>query len=113
MRGRPLAVDTACTDACVDYRAVVDPPDPRWVTAEARKRLKLRYGADWARGSGAFTAWQRADLLAGATADVGRDVAEMWATLAALYQPAGGDAAAAVDRRAAGGGPHGIRPCGR
>jgi cell division protein FtsI/penicillin-binding protein 2 len=28
INGNPLAIDTACTDACVDYRAIIDPPDP-------------------------------------------------------------------------------------
>ena len=99
-RGTALAVDAACTDACVDYRAIVDPPDDKWVEGVARDRLKARYGADWRRQ---FPVDRRRDMLVDAKRGVVADVAVMWATLADLYQPTDPAAAAAVaaDRPAA------------
>ena len=41
-----LAVDEPCIDACVDYRAVQDPPDEDWVKARALERLHGRWGGD-------------------------------------------------------------------
>ncbi len=47
VRGKPLAVDTACTDACVDYRAIVDPPDSEWLRGIVIARLRARLGKDY------------------------------------------------------------------
>ena len=103
VRGTPLAVDTACTDAAVDYRAIVDPPDAKWVSDTATDRLRMRYGSTFGRGSRTFTAAQRKQMLADASRQVVADVNAMWATLAQLYRPADPDAAAvaATDPRAA------------
>ena len=87
-----LAVDTACTDACVDYRAIPDQPDAKWVDQQATGRLRARYGADWRRQ---FPKTERDQKLADAVDGVRHDVEEMWRTLARLYRPA--DAAAAAD----------------
>jgi penicillin-binding protein 2 len=43
-KGRALALDEPCVDACIDYRALVRPVDERWVVALARKRLRDRLG---------------------------------------------------------------------
>ncbi len=103
VRGTPLAVDTACTDAVVDYRAIVDPPDPRWVEQVARGRLKARYGSDFGRASTTFKLAQRKQMLADASREVTAEVATMWDTLALLYRPSDADAAAvaAANPRAA------------
>src|SRR5438105_3601076 len=44
-RGRDLAIDTACIDACVDYRAVGAEPEEKWLNAQAKSRLLDRLGA--------------------------------------------------------------------
>jgi penicillin-binding protein 2 len=98
-RGAVLAADVPATDACVEYPAIVDPPDPKWVTEQARLRLKDRYGADFAPGSRVYPLAKRRDMLADESKRVVADVAEMWRTLANLYQPS--DADAAADPRAA------------
>ena len=98
--GRVMAVDTACTDACVDYRAITDPPDPKWVADVATARVKAKYGADYRHQ---FPLDARRKFLADAEADVRHDLADMWATLAFLNRPADPQAAAdaAADPRAA------------
>ena len=103
VHGTPLAVDTACTDASVDYRAIVDPPEPKWVEDTARARLKARYGADFSPRSRAFTLDDRKRMLGAEKAAVVADVADMWVTLAQLYRPTDPEAAVAVsaDPRAA------------
>ena len=96
-KGVELAVDTACTDACVDYRAIIDPPDPKWVEQVAAGRLRQRYGAglDYRKQ---FPAAVRKQMLADEKHAVESDIAAMWATLAMLYNPA--DAQAAADAAA-------------
>src|SRR4051794_9079610 len=42
VRGREVARDEPCVDACVDYRAVLADPDPAWMNDIARKRLTDR-----------------------------------------------------------------------
>lgn len=37
--GVPLAIDEPCTDACVDFRALTDTPNPDWLKAQALARL--------------------------------------------------------------------------
>src|SRR4051794_28703639 len=39
-----LARDMPCVDVCVDYRAIVTPPNEKWVLEKAEQRLKLRNG---------------------------------------------------------------------
>ena len=43
-KGKPIALDVACTDAAVDYRAVLDTPDPTWVAAQAVARVRRDLG---------------------------------------------------------------------
>ena len=93
VHGTPLAIDTACTDACVDYRAIVDPPDPKWVEEVATARLRARYGGEFRRQ---FALAQRKQMLTAAEQGVAADVAAMWAQLAPMYHPADPDAAAAA-----------------
>jgi cell division protein FtsI/penicillin-binding protein 2 len=32
-KGKLVAHDTSCVDVCVDYRALTDPPEPKWLAA--------------------------------------------------------------------------------
>src|SRR4051794_37471389 len=41
-RGTPIAVDRPCVDACVNFRALQRPADPRWVQSVAVERLRSR-----------------------------------------------------------------------
>src|SRR5687768_14798405 len=43
-KGRPMAIDVACIDAAVDYRAVVEPPDPAWLNTQAINRVRRDLG---------------------------------------------------------------------
>ena len=49
-KGRVIAFDDACVDACVDYRALALTPDLKWLKEVARERLRLglgRLGAEY------------------------------------------------------------------
>ncbi len=87
-RGVPLAVDTACTDACVDYRALVEPPEPKWVESVARARVRQRYGTTAEFRAQVPTAKGRKAVLDDAARGVEADVAAMWVKLGTLYRPA-------------------------
>jgi cell division protein FtsI/penicillin-binding protein 2 len=50
-KGAVLAEDQPCIDACVDYRAIVDPPDPAWVTEQAKARVLEKYGSQYRSAS--------------------------------------------------------------
>ncbi|HEX4125046.1 MAG TPA: penicillin-binding transpeptidase domain-containing protein [Tepidisphaeraceae bacterium] len=79
-KGRVLAIDQPCTDACVDYRAIEDPPDQAWVAEQGRSRAASEAG-----GPDAFKnlpAVQKKQLVAESTAAVRSDIKNMWATLA-------------------------------
>src|SRR5687767_4297033 len=43
-RGKAVAIDQACIDACVAYPAIAPEPDPKWVKDTARARLVRRLG---------------------------------------------------------------------
>ncbi|HYE21507.1 MAG TPA: penicillin-binding transpeptidase domain-containing protein [Tepidisphaeraceae bacterium] len=80
VRGRVVATDAPCTDACVDYRAIN--PDAaesqKWLREVAVKRLVARgalKGVDKER---------RATLVEGEYLAVRKDLAGMWTTLAEL-----------------------------
>jgi penicillin-binding protein 2 len=75
-RGRVIAQDVACIDACVDYRAIEDPPDEKWVRKVAQQRLRDR-------ADGLVRA-ERARLLADEVAAVRKDIEGMWETLGRL-----------------------------
>jgi len=51
LKGRPVAEDVASTDTMVDYRAVLRPPDPKWVANKAVERLRLRMGDGYRKAS--------------------------------------------------------------
>ena len=80
IHGTPLAVDMPCTDACVDYRAIIDPPDPKWVQTIAIARLRNRLGADYR----AARADQRKTMLNDEIKQTLADIKSMWQTLAIL-----------------------------
>ncbi len=46
-KGREVAVDAACIDLCVDYRAITPEPDARWVRDLAVSRLRRRLGGNY------------------------------------------------------------------
>ncbi len=79
VHGKPLAVDAACTDACVDYQAILDKPDDKWVLEKARERLKARMGPDYAAQRD-----HRKQMLEEEVAHTKSDIQMMWRTLAQL-----------------------------
>src|SRR3954469_22060576 len=46
-QGNVIATDVACVDACVDYRALTDPPDPAWLHDTALQWVRQRRGIEW------------------------------------------------------------------
>ena len=77
-RGRVLASDEACIDACVDFRAMSDDPDPRWLTEQALARLRRMPGDEYRRAP----ADRRRQMLAAEIGEVKADIAGMWQALA-------------------------------
>src|SRR5690242_7729456 len=75
---RKVAVDKACVDAAVDYRALTREPDPKWVNELARSRLKARLGDDYA----ALPRDRRAALFNAEVKQIRDDVAQMVPRLA-------------------------------
>ncbi len=47
VKGRLIATDVPCTDVCIDYRALTDPPDEEWVAKRAADRLGIRLGVEF------------------------------------------------------------------
>ena len=82
-KGRLLAVDVPCTDACVDYRAIPETPDAKWVADVARKRVAARLGDDYKK----LTKEKRQAAVDAEVFTVKADLTTMWATLSQLYQP--------------------------
>lgn len=78
--GRPIAVDEACTDACVDYRAISDPPDKAWVTDLARKYLRERMGSEYIDAPRS----RQVQLRDAEVARINEDIGTMWARLAQI-----------------------------
>lgn len=91
VRGRELAVDSACTDACVDYRAILPPPEEkapkeqtlwaseqaRWIRELALARLDNRLGDVYRNAPPA----QKKQLVQDQVAQVRSDIEAMWAML--------------------------------
>src|SRR5215207_1621370 len=50
-KGQVLALDEPCVDACVDYRALIDPPDPAWLAEQAGERLARTLGREYTGAS--------------------------------------------------------------
>ncbi len=75
-RGRELAIDEPCTDACVDYRAIS--LNEEWIKGVALDRLKMKMARDYA----ASDRKQREKLLTEEIARVHTDIDAMWEILA-------------------------------
>lgn len=73
VKGRPIAQDVACIDACIDYRAIQSPPDEAWVRTKARERRARAI----ARGEPPLP-------LADEIKNVKEDIEGMWTLLARL-----------------------------
>ena len=80
VKGRVLAEDRPCIDACVEYRALTIEPDSKWVLAVARKRLESQLDDRYknARSS------KRAEMLNFEVERVRADIKAMWPELARL-----------------------------
>jgi penicillin-binding protein 2 len=78
VKGRLIATDQPCTDVCVDYRALTDPPDEAWVAERASERLHNRLGEEYAK----TPKKARKDLLAREADAVKADIKHMWTVLA-------------------------------
>ena len=74
--GREIAVDEACMDACVDYRAVSR--NEKWLGEVADARLKDSQGDQYRKASKK----QRDAMLANEVAAVNKDIDAMWDLLA-------------------------------
>jgi penicillin-binding protein 2 len=75
-KGREIAVDQACEDACVDYRVIISPPDEKFVSEFARQRFNLKYP------DGFSDKTERKKALDHEIELVNTDIEIMWATLA-------------------------------
>ncbi len=78
-KGRVLAFDAPCIDACVDYRAIVEDPDEDWLRKKAQERLEEQLGDQYkdVRRSDRWPA-----MLDSETAKAHDDLNAMWAELA-------------------------------
>jgi penicillin-binding protein 2 len=77
-RGRPIAEDVPCIDACVDFKGIVYDPDPEWLKEMAIKRVRARLGDDYR----AAEPRQRLNWIKGEIPKVQEDLAATWAMLA-------------------------------
>jgi penicillin-binding protein 2 len=76
IKGRQIALDVACIDACVDYRALTDTPDETWIRNEARRRLRgVTDGLPRA---------ERTARLASEITQVKADIEQMWVVLGSM-----------------------------
>jgi len=80
VKGRIIATEVPCTDVCIDYRALTDPPDEKWVEGRAVERLTARLGDDFARKPKKA----RKELVAAEAEAVKADIRQMWDLLATL-----------------------------
>lgn len=78
--GKVMAVDQPCVDVCVDYRAITEPPDPKWLLEKGEQRAKLKLGDEWANTSRA----KKKELAAAEAPAVRTDINQMWADLAKM-----------------------------
>jgi penicillin-binding protein 2 len=74
----PIAQDVACIDACVDYRAIADPPDDAWVSKLALQWSRERRGDEYKVADSA----RRKQILEEEKAHVLNRIDVLWATLA-------------------------------
>lgn len=77
-KGEIIAVDEACNDACIDYRVLIDPPDPQWVESEAARRLTRILGREYTAASRE----RRKQLREPEIERVQQDIQNMWPALA-------------------------------
>src|SRR5271170_8265660 len=87
-KGRALAEDLACIDACVDYHAIPPEPDPAWVHDLAEQRVHARLIADRSTGAlgsaiGAAVA-DRKQLVAQEETKIRAEIRDMWGFLASV-----------------------------
>jgi penicillin-binding protein 2 len=75
-RGKEIAVDHPCIDACVEYGAIVK--EPEWIKSQAFKRLAITQPGVYRRADQKT----RDELLTGAQVKVSEDIDHMWAALA-------------------------------
>lgn len=77
-KGRPIAVDEPCVDACVDYRALLNPPDEGWVRNLARKCLRERLGPAYTEAPRA----RQVEMRDAEMKQIKADLDAMWGRLA-------------------------------
>ncbi len=77
-RGRELALDVACIDACVDYRVIIREPDPTWMRNQARARLRRRIPEVYLKS----TRDRQEEMVREEIARVREEIHEMWRVLA-------------------------------
>lgn len=77
-KGRPLALDVACVDARVDYRAIIDPPNAEWLKWQAIGRLSRRMGESYSNASYD----RRLKMREAEEQQIQDDIDAMWDTLA-------------------------------
>jgi penicillin-binding protein 2 len=78
-KGRTLAFDAPCIDACVDYRAIVEDPDQDWLRQKAQQRLQDQLG-DQYKEVHRSDKWPA--MLDAETARAQGDISAMWVQLA-------------------------------
>ncbi|MGB7158276.1 MAG: penicillin-binding transpeptidase domain-containing protein [Tepidisphaeraceae bacterium] len=91
-RGEPIALDVACIDAAVDYRAILEPPDPTWLNAQAIARVRR----DLADSYWKVTPEERKRRIDDEAKAVKHDIGQMWKALALELDKS--DPAAALER---------------
>jgi penicillin-binding protein 2 len=78
IKGREVAVDAACIDLCVDYRAITPRPDEKWVRSMALSRLHRRLGDQYYKTPRS----KRAELIDQEIGTVKDLIERMWAKIA-------------------------------
>ena len=77
-KDRIVAMDRPCIDACIDFRALTDPPEPKWVRAVALERLISLRGEAYK----SLPRAKRIEALNAEVAQVEADIRAMWDRLA-------------------------------
>lgn len=80
VKGRELAVDMACIDAAVDYRAILETTPDSWVRAKAVERLKSKLGTQYTQAPRA----KQLEMRKAEMQSVLDDIQQMWVVLARL-----------------------------
>jgi penicillin-binding protein 2 len=78
VKGVPIAQDVACIDACVDYRAITDPPDEAWVGKLALSWARDRRGDEYRAADSA----RRRQIIDEERRHVLDRIRVLWSTLA-------------------------------